>query len=71
MSLPKSRKFVCPNQKSIDLQKGLKVGYAKCTKCLKVKKEKAFARKNWYWCRVCHNKYTRSRPKRVSYNELW
>mgnify|MGYP003141846896 CR=1 FL=1 len=65
------RKFVSPNQKSIDLQKGLKDGEVKCTKCLKVKKQKEFTKKNYYWCRVCHNAYSRSRPKKVSYNELW
>ena len=37
MSLPKSRKYVSPNQKSIDLQKGVKKENFKCTKCFKEK----------------------------------
>ena len=65
------RKFVSPQQKSIDLQKGVKEGFTKCSKCLKVKKETEFARKNWYWCKKCHNAYSKTRPKKVSYNQLW
>ena len=65
------RKFVAPCQKSIDLQKGTKDGYSKCSKCLKEKPQKDFARKGWYWCKKCHNDYARKRPKKVSYNELW
>ena len=65
------RKFVSPNQKSIKLQEGLKKGEVRCTKCLEVKKQKEFTKKNYYWCRECHNAYSRSRPKKVSYNSLW
>ena len=65
------RKFVSPSQKSIDLQKGVKEGYCKCTKCLKEKQQKDFTRNNYYWCRICHNSYSKTRPRKVSYNELW
>ena len=71
MSLPKSRKYVSPNQKSIDLQKGIKKQNFKCTKCFKEKPKSEGYRKNWYWCKDCHRKYTSKRPKKMSYNELW
>ena len=71
MSLPKNKNFVCPNQKSIDLQKDAKEGYSVCTKCLKEKKQKEFARKNWYLCKKCHSAYSKKRAKKVSYNQLW
>lgn len=71
MSLPKSRKFVSPRHKSINLQKGVKEGHFKCTRCLKEKPDKEGYRKNYYWCRECHKEYARNRPKKVSYNELW
>jgi transposase-like protein len=66
-----SRKYVCPNQDSIDKQKDCKEGYSFCTKCETEKPSKEFARKNWYWCKKCHREYTRKRPQRVSYNQLW
>ena len=71
MDLKPKRKFVSPSHKSTDLQKGVKEGHFKCTKCLKVKTHAEGYRKNYYWCRECHREYTRKRPKKVSYNQLW
>lgn len=73
MDIKPTRKFVPPKklQKSLDLQKGVKDGYVKCSKCLKTKKQEEYSRKNWYWCKPCHNEYSRKRPKKVSYNQLW
>ena len=71
MKFEPRRKFVSPSQKSIDLQKDVKEGHFKCTRCLKLKTNAEGYRKNYYWGRECHKSYTKKRPKKVSYNELW
>lgn len=66
-----NRKYVSPNQKSIDAQKGLDKDTFRCTQCDEIKPKTEGYRNNWYWCKPCFSKYQKKRPKKVSYNQLW